>query len=198
MGYPERPDANRGRTVPPMPTHAAFLRGVNLGAKRRVSNARLREILEELELDEVAPFRSSGNVVFAAGRESRAKLTERIETGLAETLGFDVIVFLRTASELRAIAAHKPFPPGAIAASKGKLQVSILAGRPTAAKRKRALAMASDADLLAFGERELYWLPSGGMMEADIDVDALDELVGPMTRRTMGTIEQMASKFFSQ
>ena len=175
-----------------MPTHAAFLRGVNLGSKRRVSNAQLREILEGLGFDEVAPFRSSGNAVFAAGgRASRAKLTERIEAGLAEALGFDVIVFLRTASELEAIAAHEPFPARAVEASKGKLQVSLLAAR------KRALAMASDDDLLAFGDRELYWLPSGGMMEAGIDVDALDELVGPMTRRTMGTIEQMASKFFA-
>lgn len=181
-----------------MPTHAAFLRGVNLGSKRRVSNAQLREILEGLGFDEVAPFRSSGNVVFAAGgRASRAKLTERIEAGLAEALGFDVIVFLRTASELEAIAAHEPFPARAMEASKGKLQVSLLAAPPTAAGRKRALAMASDDDLLAFGDRELYWLPSGGMMEAGIDVDALDELVGPMTRRTMGTIEQMASKFFA-
>jgi uncharacterized protein (DUF1697 family) len=181
-----------------MPTHAAFLRGVNLGANRRVSNDRLREILEGLGFDEVTPFRSSGNVVFAAaGRESVAKLTDRIERGLAEALGFEVIVFVRTAGELRAIAAHEPFPPAAVEASKGKIQVSILAGRPTAAKRKRALAMATDDDRLAFGERELYWLPSGGMMEAGIDVDALDELVGPMTRRTMGTIEQMASKFFA-
>ena len=180
-----------------MPSHAAFLRGVNLGSKRRVSNAQLREILERLGFDEVAPFRSSGNVVFAAGRESNEKLTERIERGLADALGFDVIVFLRTAAELRAIAAHEPFPASAVEASKGKLQVSLLAGKPTAAKRKQALAMASDSDLLAFGDRELYWLPSAGTMEADIDVDALDELVGPMTRRTMGTIEQMASKFFA-
>jgi uncharacterized protein (DUF1697 family) len=180
-----------------MPTHAAFLRGVNLGSKRRVSNADLREILEGLGFDEVAPFRSSGNVVFAAGRESRAKLTGRIEAGLAEALGFDVIVFLRTASELKAIAAHEPFPARSVEGSKGKLQVSLLAEPPTAAKRERALAMAGDDDLLAFGGRELYWLPSGGMMESGIDVDALDELVGPMTRRTMGTIEEMASKFFA-
>jgi uncharacterized protein (DUF1697 family) len=180
-----------------MPTHAAFLRGVNLGSKRRVSNADLRAILEGLGFDEVSPFRSSGNVVFAAGRESDAKLTERIEAGLAKELGFEVIVFLRTAAELKAIAAHEPFPAKAVDSSEGKLQVSLLAASPSGAKRKQALAMASDDDLLAFGGRELYWLPSGGMMEAQIDVDALDELVGPMTRRTMGTIEQMASKFFA-
>ena len=179
-----------------MPTHAAFLRGVNLGAKRRVSNDKLREILEGLGLDEASGFRTSGNAVFAAGRESEAKLTKRIEAGLAAELGFDVTVFLRTAKELKAVAALEPFPPKVVARSKGKLQVSILPRKPTAAKRKEVLAMATDQDPLAFGERELYWLPSAGLMDADLDMTRLDEVIGPTTRRTMGTMEAIASKFF--
>ena len=179
-----------------MPTHAAFLRAVNLGAKRRVSNDQLREILGDLGLEEVSGFRTSGNVVFAAGRESEAKLTKWIEAGLADALGFDVTVFVRTAEELKAIAAQEPFPPKVVGKSKGKLQVSILPREPTAAKRKEVLAMATDQDPLAFGVRELYWLPSGGLMEADVDMTKLDELIGPTTRRTMGTIEAMALKFF--
>lgn len=179
-----------------MPTHAAFLRGVNLASKRRVSNDELRAILESLGLEEASGFRTSGNAVFAAGRESEAKLAKRIEAGLAAELGFDVTVFLRTAKELRAIAAHEPFPPKVVEKSKGKLQVSILPRKPTAAKRKEALAMATDQDPLAFGERELFWLPSGGLMDAELDLTKLDKLIGPTTRRTMGTIEAMASKFF--
>jgi len=179
-----------------MATHAAFLRGVNLGAKRRVSNDRLREILGDLGLEEVSGFRTSGNVVFAAGRESEAKLTKRIEAGLEEALGFDVTVFVRTAKELKAIAAQEPFPPKVVAKSKGKLQISILPRKPTAAKQKEVLAMATDQDPLAFGPRELYWLPSGGLMDSDLDMTKLDKVIGPTTRRTMGTIEQMTSKFF--
>ena len=49
-----------------MPTHAAFLRAVNLGAKRKVSGDRLRSILERAGMSEVAPFRTSGNVVFVS------------------------------------------------------------------------------------------------------------------------------------
>jgi uncharacterized protein (DUF1697 family) len=179
-----------------MPTHAVFLRGVNLAAKRRVSNDKLREVLEGLGLEEASGFRTSGNAVFTAGRESEAKLTQRIEAGLADALGFDVTVFLRTAKELKAIAAQEPFPPKVVAKSKGKLQVSILPRKPTAAKQKEVLAMATDQDPLAFGERELYWLPSGGLMDSDLDMTKLDKVIGPTTRRTMGTIEQMTSKFF--
>ena len=87
-----------------MARHAAFLRGVNLGRHRRVTSDQLRSCFEAIGFDDVATFRSSGNVAFDAGRASRANLTARIEQGLADALGFDVVVFLRTAAEVRATA----------------------------------------------------------------------------------------------
>ena len=56
------------------------------------------------------------------------------------------------------------------------------------------LALASDEDLLAIEGRELYWLPSGGLLESDLDLKAIEKLLGADTRRTMGTIEQIAAK----
>ena len=105
-------------------------------------------------------------------------------------------MFLRTAPELEEIVAYEPFKPAQVEASKGKLQVSMLSKKPTAATRKKALALATDQDLLAFGKRELYWLPSGGTMESALDRKALDALLGPTTMRTKGTVEQLAAKFF--
>jgi uncharacterized protein (DUF1697 family) len=58
---------------------------------------------------DVETFRTSGNVIFGAGPESLAKLTERIEEGLAESLGYEVAIFLRTAGEIRALTNHQPF-----------------------------------------------------------------------------------------
>jgi uncharacterized protein (DUF1697 family) len=172
--------------------HAAFLRGVNLGKHHRVSSAELRSVFEGIGLSDVATFRASGNVVFSGGAAA-ARIEEAIET----SLGFATAVFLRTAGEVRAIAAGEPFPAEKVAASGGKLQVAMLPRKPTAAARKKVLGLATDADALAFGARELYWLPSGGQMESELDLASIEKLVGPTTRRTMGTIEQMAAKFFS-
>jgi uncharacterized protein (DUF1697 family) len=173
--------------------YAAFLRAVNLGRNRRVSGAELCAIFEDLGLEDVASFRTSGNLVFDAPRD----MTAQIEKALESTLGYDVGVFLRTAEELREIASHQPFKPAETEASKGKLQVSMLSEKPTAAKRKQVLALATDQDRLAFGKRELYWLPSGGTMESELDRKAIGELLGPTTMRTKGTVEQLAAKFFS-
>jgi uncharacterized protein (DUF1697 family) len=180
-----------------MPRHAAFLRAINLGRNRRVGSADLRACFESAGLDEVQTFRTSGNVVFEAGRKPREQLTGEIERALADALGYDVDVFLRTADEVRAIAAHRPFADGLVQASAGKLQVWLLSAKPTARKREEVLALATGADRLAFGERELYWLPSGGTMESELDQKAIGKLAGPSTMRTKGTIEQLAAKFFA-
>jgi uncharacterized protein (DUF1697 family) len=172
--------------------YAAFLRAVNLGRNRRVTGARLEELFEEAGVQEVATFRTSGNVVFEAPRD----MTKELESHLEETLGHDMAIFLRTASQLKAMAAHEPFPARELDASKGKLQVLLLRSKPSAAKQKQALALATDEDRLAFGARELYWLPSGGTMNSTLDQKALGQLIGQATQRTQGTIEQLFAKFF--
>ena len=59
------------------------------------------------------------------------------------------------------------------------------------------LRLATDADALAFGERELYWLPSGGTQESELDLKAIGKELGLTTMRTKGTVDQMAAKFFA-
>lgn len=173
--------------------YAAFLRAVNLGRNRRVTSATLKSLFEQLGAEDVATFRTSGNVIFEAPRD----MARALETHLEKALGHEMVIFLRTASEVMEIAAHEPFPPEDVGQAKGKLQVSMLEKKPTAAVQKKALALATDRDLLAFGKRELYWLPSGGTMDSELDRKALDELLGPTTMRTKGTVEQLAAKFFA-
>ena len=180
-----------------MARYAAFLRGINVGG-HRITNDELRKACEAVGLEDVATFRASGNVMFAAADgQNRDAIVDRIESGLGETLGYEVPVFLRTAAEVTAIAGHQPFPATLVAASAGKLQVSLLAAKPSARAKKTALALADDDDRLAIRDRELYWLPSGGLMESQLDQDAIEAVLGLSTRRTKGTIEQVAAKFFA-
>jgi uncharacterized protein (DUF1697 family) len=177
--------------------YAAFLRGVNLGRHRRVSGEQLRSRFQELGFDDVGTFRTSGNVVFGARREPVARLTSRIEKGLASALGYEVAIFLRSAAEMRALADHEPFTPARLKASKGKLQVMLLSARPAAKIRRRVLGLATDEDALELGDRELFWLPSGGTRDSRLDLNAIDALLGATTMRTKGTVDQLAAKYFA-
>jgi uncharacterized protein (DUF1697 family) len=173
--------------------YAAFLRAVNLGKNRRVTNDRLKELFEEAGAEEVATFRTSGNVVFESSRD----IARALEKHLEKALGHEMVIFLRTAKELDEIAAAEPFPAKDVGKSKGKLQVVLFEKKPTAAVRKKALALGTDEDQLAFGKRELFWLPSGGYADAELDRKALDQLLGPSTVRTKGTVDQLHAKYFA-
>jgi uncharacterized protein (DUF1697 family) len=169
---------------------------MNLGG-RRIKNEELKREFEELALGDVSCFRASGNVIFAAEERDEERLKQRIEAGLGESLGYKVPVFVRNAAELAAVSVQEPFNATLVRASKGKLQVAFLPAAPKGNAKEQALALASDEDLLAIEGRELYWLPSGGISESDLDLKTIESAVGPWTMRTKGTIDQIAAKHFA-
>jgi uncharacterized protein (DUF1697 family) len=178
-----------------MPRYAAFLRGINVSG-RRATSAKLCDAFTQMGLADPATFRASGNVIFTA-EGAADKLPARIEQGLAKALGFDVAAFVRSGAEIAAIAAYEPFDAADLDASGGKLQVALLPAKPTPRARKQMLARQSDDDLLRIQGRELYWLPSGGLMQSSIGMSGITSVLGSNTVRTKGTIEQLAAKHFS-
>ena len=181
-----------------MPTHVAFLKGMNLG-NRRLTNEELRGHFETIGLTDVATFRASGNVVFSCPKGRReGALVELVEGELAGLLGYPVATFVRSGEELRAIAAAEPFDAPTRDRLHGKPQVMLLGAKPAAPARRQALALAGKEDALVFGPRELHWLPAGGVSESSLDTGALARALGDMTVRTMGTIEQIAARWFER
>ena len=174
-----------------MASHAAFLRGMNVGG-HRISNAELIELFVGLGFGDVQAFRASGNVAFSA-EASAATLARSIEQGLQAALGYAVPTFLRTAAELRKIAAASPF--GAEQAG-GRPQVALLSRRADAAARREVLALAGENERLTFAGRELHWLPSAGVLGSELDLALVEARLGPITLRTKGTIELFAARSF--
>ncbi len=176
-----------------MNRYVAFLRGMNLGG-RRIKNDELRLRFKELGFGDLATFRASGNVIFSAASQKPEEIVARVEEGLEGSLGYEVPVFLRSAAEVLEIAAHVPFDPQLVEASPGRLQVSMLLEEPAAKAGEQVLALASKEDRLAIHGRELYWLPSGGILDSRLEITAIDSALGPTTTRTKGTVDLLAAK----
>jgi uncharacterized protein (DUF1697 family) len=175
-----------------MAMYAAFLRGINVGGHGATKEQLIRAF-ERLGFERVSTFRASGNVLFDSGGSTTPE-AEPIERELASELGYEAPVFLRSADEVAAAAAFEPFTARQLTASNGKLQVSFLRTSPTPAAAAEALALATEADPLALRGLELYWLPRGSMRDSELDLKALDRVLGVSTMRTMGTVEQMARR----
>lgn len=179
-----------------MSLYAAFLRGMNVGG-HRLTNDELRAHFTAMGFEDVATFRASGNVVFAGRAQPPARVAARIEQGLQAALGYAVPTFIRTAEQMRAMAAMRPFSAAQLDGLAGKLQVGVLGAAPAPDARERVLALAGADDLLAFGPCELYWQPRGGVLDSTLDLKRIDSLLGVLTMRTQGTVEQLAGKHFA-
>lgn len=107
--------------------HVALLQGINLGRKRRIAMADLRELMTELGFEDVTTHLQSGNVVFSAGKNAN-KAAATIERGIAKRFDMKVPVVIRTAKELADIVAGNPLPEGE--KDGAKLQVVFLSERP--------------------------------------------------------------------
>ncbi len=174
------------------PTWIALLRGLNVGG-HRISNADLRRAFEAMGCQRVATFRASGNVIFDGDGDGERWIA-RIEDGLQATLGYAVPTYLRGAAELQAVSAQRPFSESDLAASKGKPQVMFLAAAPDESARSAVLALSTPQDRLRFGERELFWLPAGGVLDTALDMKAIVRHVGVGTTRTLGTVDGIVKK----
>ena len=172
--------------------HVAFLRGMNLG-RRRITNHELCACFASMGFTGVSAFLASGNVIFESAEGGATALADRIQDGLEKALGYPVPTFLRSASEVRAITERRPFTAEELA-SRGKPQVLLLTARPAPAAAEGVLASSTDDDLLVLDDRELYWLPSGGILDSALDLRFVEASIGPTTTRTLRTLERLAAK----
>jgi uncharacterized protein (DUF1697 family) len=180
-----------------MPEYVAFLRGMNVGG-HRIKSEELCLLFTRMGFERVRSFRTAGNVLLTSAEKTDADgLSSRIEKGLTDALGYKVPVLLRTSEQVRAIAAFKPFEQRLIEASAGKLQVALLGKKPAKSAQARVLELSSEEDRLLIEDRELYWLPSAGILDSPLDLKTIAAALGQSTTRTKGTIDLIASKFFS-
>jgi uncharacterized protein (DUF1697 family) len=178
-----------------MSRYVAFLRGMNLG-RRRIKNDELCACFAEMGFEEVSAFLASGNVIFDASGPDAARTSSTIEEGLERSLDYKVPTFLRTAAQVRAIAEYQPFSGDQLEAG-GKPQVVLLGSRPGKAARESVLDLARPDDLLAVEGSELYWLPSGSILDSELDFARVEKLLGTTTTRTKRTLERIAARFLS-
>ncbi|MEQ4300488.1 DUF1697 domain-containing protein [Plantactinospora sp. B6F1] len=93
-----------------MTRYVALLRGVNVGSGNRIGMADLRRIVTDLGHDDVRTYLQSGNVVFGvADKADPQRLGSRVRKAIAEELGLDVPVLVRSGPELTALAGANPY-----------------------------------------------------------------------------------------
>jgi uncharacterized protein (DUF1697 family) len=136
-----------------------LLRGINLGARNRVSMPELRRVLEQAGYEEVRTYLQSGNVVLSSAR-SPESLARECRAQIAGALGVDVEVIVRTRAQLARVVERNPLAD--IVTNPKRYQVSFLMRELPEPVLRELAALARPGERLVAIGRELYaWHPDG-------------------------------------
>lgn len=172
-----------------MPRFVALLRAINT-PPRHVKMDHLRSIVEGAGFENVCTFIASGNVIFDA--PTGEGVPELLEGTLAENLGFDVPVFLRTGPEITAVADYRPFGE-----HEDNLAISFLPRVPDPSAVERLVEATSGNDRLAVVEREVYWSHVGPRRQSDHSESRVMRTLGMQTtQRSANTVRKIANRYF--
>ncbi len=175
--------------------YIALLRAINVGG-HKVKMDRLRKLFESLGLSNVETFIASGNVIFDSPAEDARTLEKQIEDYLRKSLGFEVATFVRSVSELEAIAGYRPFMPPAFSAEGNSLYIAFLSDPPSGEAQQRLMAFRSEVDDFRVHGREVYWLCRKKMSESAFPGTLLEKTIGmPATMRNATTVKKLAAKY---
>ena len=173
-----------------MSTRIAFLRAVNVG-KRRVHNARLVEVFDQLGLRDAWTYINSGNVVFSTSG-SRAALEKAIGAAIERDVGFEVTTFVRSARELRDVVDRRPF----VVSPGDTYFVTFLADLPTPSQRNDLAALSTDVDTLVVDGRDVHWLMHGKSTDSKLVKRQWEQILGKnsSTSRNMTMLSKLIDK----
>lgn len=178
-----------------MSKYIAFLRAINVGG-HTVKMDQLRRLFRALGFSNVETFIASGNVIFDSPSKSTGNLEKKIESHLRAALGYEVATFIRSASELEAIAEYEPFPDAELKAEGNTLYVGFLANEPGEEAQRKVLSLTTAVDEFHVSGRELYWLCRKKMSESEVSGPLLAKALGmPMTLRNSTTVKKIAAKY---
>lgn len=173
----------------------AFLRAINVGG-HNVKMGELRECFEGLGFERVETFIASGNVILESRSGNVGALQRRIEASLGESLGYDVAVFLRTPSDVSAIARYRPFPAAKMKTAKA-LNVAFLTEPLKADASKILMSLTSAIDEFHVNGAHVYWLCRKKQSESTFSNAVFEKKLGVRaTFRGVNTVTKLAAKHF--
>ncbi len=156
----------------------------------------LRRLFEALGLTNVETFIASGNVIFDSTSKSTKTLEKKIEDHLRKKLGYDVETFIRSTSEVAAIAKYKPFADSELNAEGNSLYIGFVADKPSNETKQKLLSSATKVDEFHISGREVYWLCRQRFSESEFSGGLLEKILGmPATFRNSTTVRKIAAKY---
>jgi uncharacterized protein (DUF1697 family) len=178
-----------------MPRFLVFLRGINVGG-RSVKKEKLQEVFTSLGFLNVSTFRQSGNIIFETNETNIEDFKGKIEDKLHGTLGYDVVIFVRTIQQLKNIVNLNPFKGQDTQGT--SFLVTLLSNAPSKFPLKLPLTIPkSTAKIISADGTEVFSVTHGGGEGALPNPFIESKLKVKATTRNMNVIREILEKYSS-
>ena len=175
-----------------MPTYVAFLRAINLGARRKFPKDAIRAAAEGAGFTDVETYINTGNLRVTTRMRSRTKVEEALEKAFCEDRGFEVPTIAFTPAEVTAIAEE------ATEFAKdhdGAHYVSLLKEEPSRDLIERIEAAGRGGESARVGGRAVHLMLGANYHEAKLSNATVEKLMGVATNRNLKVIRTIAEKW---
>ena len=168
-----------------------LLRGVNVGAHRKLPMADLRAVLEGLGLERVQTHIQSGNAVFRDPLD-RAGLAGQIAQALGARLAFTPEALVLALTALEAVLAANPYAAEGAGDGGSTVHIGFLA-RPSAVEPALLTALAAPGERCSLTDAAVYLHAPDGIGRSKLAAGAERLLKVPMTMRNQRVAEAIAT-----
>ncbi|MBM9460808.1 DUF1697 domain-containing protein [Nocardioides sp. zg-536] len=178
-----------------MPTYVAFLRAINLGAKRKFPKADIVAATEAAGGTDVATHINTGNVRLSIPLRSRAKVEAALEAAYLQHTGFEVPTVVYTPAELRAIAAHAR----ELSEARPTLErhyIYLLKSAPTPERVEAVVGASDEVNEVVVRDRAAHVLLGAGYVAGNVDPYRVERSLGVVaTNRNLNVVSTLAEKW---
>ena len=176
-----------------MCVYIALLRAVNVGGRKSILMAELRDLLGELGFAEVRTLLQTGNLIFRSKRRKASELEEFLETEAAKRLNLQTDFLVRTGEEWGRIVENNPFPDEA-ERDAAHLVVMFLRQAPNAKDVEALRDAITGPENVSVQDRQAYIVYPCGIGRSRLTNALLEKKLGTRgTARNWNTVLKLAS-----
>jgi uncharacterized protein (DUF1697 family) len=170
-------------------SYAAFLRGINVSGKKQIKMNALCDAFLSWGFVKVSTLLASGNILFDASNDDPQMISETIAAGIRTSFGFDVDVFIRTITELKAMAAREPFK-GFTESAQLKLYATFLKHKAAPRFSIPYLSPGKELEILSVSNHEVFSVVHLSPRYGTVDMMAFleKEFGSSLTTRNWNTV----------
>ena len=178
-----------------MPTYVAFLRAINLGARRKFSKDAIKAATEAAGGSHVETYINTGNVRLTHSARSVAKVQAALEKAYAAEAGFEVPTIVFTTADLAALTARAEELHAEHEGPVGNHYVTLYSTAPAAEAVQAAHALEHDGETVVVDGRAAYVLLDGDIHTSRLLASKEFKALGSGTARTVKVLRTVTEKW---